>query len=189
MINIQVNWKFLTARPYGIILTGRMISSVTLTILMLSLRYKLHISEILTFINAFIGFWSIISLTAHFFNLQKNLSTVPDSYFYIPFAIVDFIFGIFGAILYTIETFIVFMGIINSYYYYLGDFLLILLTLVICIVSAVIFGYYSLLLHVQTQNIKDLPIKEMVIEGDKITYYTPSERNNEKTLILKTMTI
>uniref|UniRef100_A0A0K0F431 MARVEL domain-containing protein n=1 Tax=Strongyloides venezuelensis TaxID=75913 RepID=A0A0K0F431_STRVS len=180
MVNIQVNWKFLTTRPYGIVLTGRMISSITLTILMWSLRYKLYTSENLNFINTFIGFWSIISLTAHLFNLQKNLSTVPNSYFYIPFAKVDFIFGIFGAILYTIETFMVFMGIINSYYFYLGDFLLMLLTLVICIVSAVIFGYYSLLLHVQTQNIKDLPIKEMVIEGDKITYFTPSERTNEK---------
>uniref|UniRef100_A0A0N5BKH8 MARVEL domain-containing protein n=1 Tax=Strongyloides papillosus TaxID=174720 RepID=A0A0N5BKH8_STREA len=182
MVKIEVNFKFLTARPYGIVLTGRMIFSVILTILLCALGYKARTLESLKSINVFIGFWSIISLTAHLFNLQKNLSTVPGSYFYIPFAIVDFIFGIFGVIFYTIETFMLFMRIINDYYYYLGDFLLMLLTFVTCIVSAVMFGYYSLLLNVQTQNVKDLPIKEMVVEGDKITYFTPGERNHEKNL-------
>ncbi|CEF66003.1 Hypothetical protein SRAE_2000067600 [Strongyloides ratti] len=184
MVKLQVNWKFLIARPYGILLTGRMILLAILVISILILKYRINDGEWLNLMNALFLIWSIVSVLAHLFNFQKNLSKLPNTYFYIPFAYLDFVIGIIGIVFFTFESVTIFTGIIfhRYYFYYLGDFVLFLLALTSSFVVGCCFGYYSLLLHVQTQNIKDLPISQMVVEGDKITYFVAANESSEKSL-------
>uniref|UniRef100_A0A0K0E6Q6 MARVEL domain-containing protein n=1 Tax=Strongyloides stercoralis TaxID=6248 RepID=A0A0K0E6Q6_STRER len=180
----KVNLKFLLAKPYGILLTGRVVLSAVSVICFLIVERRIYLRSEFNFLNGFFLLWSAISVLAHIFNLQKNLSKLPNSYFYIPFALFDFVFGLAGIIFFSFESLILIVKAVtrNYYFYNYLELLIFMLAVISTIGSGCIFGFYSLLLHVQTQNVKDLPIKEMVVEGDKITYFTATKEDSEKIL-------
>uniref|UniRef100_A0A0N4ZQL2 MARVEL domain-containing protein n=1 Tax=Parastrongyloides trichosuri TaxID=131310 RepID=A0A0N4ZQL2_PARTI len=132
--------------------------------------------------NILFTFWSIISFVSHFFDLQKNLTTKPNKYFYIPFALIDFSFGLFGPILYGIICIFSVDCFFRKYYYNVFTSFQFILQFTSSLGVSCLYALYCLLIFVQTQNIKDLPIKEMIIEGEKITYMTPTKCEEKEPL-------
>uniref|UniRef100_A0A0N4ZSJ0 VKc domain-containing protein n=1 Tax=Parastrongyloides trichosuri TaxID=131310 RepID=A0A0N4ZSJ0_PARTI len=176
----KLNIKFPLLKPYGTILTWRSIFSIGLVITNLLGGYRCPKMYSFSSNDVIFSTWSSFSLISHTFNFQKNLTNKPSSYFYIPYAYFDFIIGIFASLYYLFESSMCIVCISNTYYY-VGTLTLIfqILSFIMSTGAGCLYGYYSLLLHVQTQNIKDLPVKDMVVMGDKISYITPSE-NFEK---------
>uniref|UniRef100_A0A0N4ZI02 MARVEL domain-containing protein n=1 Tax=Parastrongyloides trichosuri TaxID=131310 RepID=A0A0N4ZI02_PARTI len=169
-MELKLNLSFPIQKPFGIIMSLRMVLSICSALgLIFTYSYRFRI-EILLILNVALTVWSIISFLAFILNLQKNLASEPGKYFYIPFAIIEFYIGIFGSIFYGLTAITCIYMTLNTPYYGFSMIILNMITFFVSLGVTCFYALYCLIILAQTQNIKEFSIKEMVIEGDKITY-------------------
>uniref|UniRef100_A0A0N4ZQL1 Protein TEX261 n=1 Tax=Parastrongyloides trichosuri TaxID=131310 RepID=A0A0N4ZQL1_PARTI len=183
---LKWNKSFPTQLPYGVIINFRMVLSIA-CILGNYFTYQCEYVKLFLVPNVAFASWSIISFFAHALDLQKNLSTNPDVYFYIPFAIIDFSIGLFGTIYYGLQSIFVISCFLEPMSFY--DDSKIIQLLILFPVSfaptfavAWIHALFCILIFVKKLNLKELPIKEMVIEGDTISYMIPNLNSDKETI-------
>ncbi|CEF61883.1 Hypothetical protein SRAE_1000015900 [Strongyloides ratti] len=180
-MQIKFNQKFPLSSPYGVMLTGRLIFSFLLIIIIAFMKYHYDGIGLVIWSTWFFGFWAALSFTAHLFGLQHNLSDSPGVVFYIPFALLDFFAGLFGAFFHCIGTLICLVSLFDAARHSTGFFINYFLATINCTLLVIFFGYYSLLIYRKTPNGKLLAIREIIVQGDSVTHLNlPTISNNTR---------
>ncbi|CEF64744.1 Hypothetical protein SRAE_1000299700 [Strongyloides ratti] len=164
-MNFKFNKTFPFLVPFGVLQTSKVFFSITLFIIFICIDKYINGIEIINTLLCFFGIFSLLSLTAHIFGLQHNLSDKTDVFCYIPLALLDFFIGVLAAFIYSIGFILFFISLPELYEYSTKLFFKYFFGGINCLLLMITYGFYSFKLYLKSPNQKTIGIKSIIVEA------------------------
>uniref|UniRef100_A0A914WKH8 MARVEL domain-containing protein n=1 Tax=Plectus sambesii TaxID=2011161 RepID=A0A914WKH8_9BILA len=170
---VELDSRFPSQWPFGILKTAQWIFSFVVLICLWCSSFT-WAGTGLVYFTAWTSFlMGLFSWLAHLFGLQRKTLQVGGAFFFIPFALIDFVYSVVLFALYALSTLLCVYFMFKGFGYAANISLSYAFAAIFCVLSGGTCGFLALLLFRASEN-KPINLRSIFVEGTTTAQFDPA---------------